>query len=44
LLGLRGQLVAIGDELPHHDFAIDEIFRAAETYKSNFQGIIQHSK
>jgi hypothetical protein len=30
--------------LAHHDFAIDEIFWAAETYKSNFQGIIQHSK
>jgi hypothetical protein len=28
----------IGDKLAHHDLAIDEIFWAAETYKSNFQG------
>jgi hypothetical protein len=41
---LRSQFMATRDELAHHDFAIDEIFRAAETYKSNFQGIIQHSK
>ena len=44
LRGLRSQLMATRNELAHHDFAIDEIFWAAETYKSNFQGIIQHSK
>jgi len=27
----------IGDELTHHDLTIDQVFRAAETYKSYFQ-------
>jgi hypothetical protein len=26
-------------ELPHHDFTVHKIFRTAETYKTNFQGI-----
>jgi hypothetical protein len=31
--------VSIYNELAHHNLAIDEVFRAAETYKSDFQGV-----
>jgi heme-degrading monooxygenase HmoA len=34
-----GEFVPAGGELAHHDLAIDEIFRAAETYKTNFQSV-----
>jgi hypothetical protein len=27
----------MSDELAHHDLAIDQIFRTAETYKADFQ-------
>jgi hypothetical protein len=27
-----------GDEVAHHDLGIDEVFGAAETYKTDFQG------
>ena len=35
--GMRRQLVALRGELAHHDFGIDEILRAAETDKTDFQ-------
>jgi hypothetical protein len=31
--------VAVGDELPHHDLCVNKVFWAAETYKSDFQGV-----
>jgi hypothetical protein len=31
--------VAVGDELSHHDFCVNKILWAAETYKSDFQGV-----
>jgi hypothetical protein len=30
--------MAAGDELSHHDLGIHEVLRAAETYKTDFQG------
>ncbi len=35
---VRRKLVAGRGELTHHDLAINEVLRAAETDKSNFQG------
>jgi hypothetical protein len=29
--------VAPRRELPHHDFAVNQVFGTAETYKTNFQ-------
>jgi hypothetical protein len=31
------QFMAVGHELTHHDFAIDEVLGAAQTYKTDFQ-------
>ena len=36
---LGSKLVAVCHELAHHDLGINEIFWAAETYKSDFQGV-----
>jgi hypothetical protein len=35
---MRGEFMPARSELAHHDFAVDEIFGATETYKSDFQG------
>jgi hypothetical protein len=34
---MRRELVALGGELAHHHLGVDEILRAAETDKTNFQ-------
>ena len=38
LVGLMRQLVASGDQLAHHDFAVDEILGATQTDKTDFHG------
>ncbi len=38
LVGMRGELMPAGSELAHHHFTIDEVFRAAEADKTDFQG------
>ena len=40
LIGMRRELVALGDELAHHDFAIDEVFGTAQTDKTDFQACV----
>jgi hypothetical protein len=34
---MGSQLMAARGELAHHDFAVDKIFGATETYKADFQ-------
>ena len=34
---MRRQFVAARGKLAHHNFAIDQIFGATETYKTDFQ-------
>ena len=40
LIGMRGEFVAPGDELPHHDFTIDEVFGTAQTDETDFQACV----
>jgi hypothetical protein len=40
LIGMRGELVASGDELTHHDFTIDEVFGTAQTDETDFQACV----
>jgi hypothetical protein len=35
--GFGRKLVTVLDELAHHDLSVDEVFRAAETYKTDLQ-------
>ena len=40
LIGMRGEFVAAGDKLPHHDFTIDEVFGTAQTDETDFQACV----
>ena len=40
LIGMGGEFVAFGDELPHHDFTIDEVFGTAQTDETDFQDCV----
>ncbi len=31
--------MAAGGKLAHHDFTVHEVFRTAQTYKTDFQGV-----
>jgi hypothetical protein len=35
---MGSQLMTARGKLAHHDFAVDKILRATETYKTDFQG------
>jgi hypothetical protein len=39
LIGMRRELVTVGDELAHHDLAIDQVFGAAQTDETDFQSL-----